>query len=124
MRRPRSVRRAAPEPDPGHPLDDLLQRASAGDVHAFAELYDATSSQLYAIALTALPDPVQASRATEHAYLLAWRYSARHDRRRSGALPWITAILQGVAAASRQAPATGRDTPPAGGATERLDPLG
>jgi RNA polymerase sigma-70 factor (ECF subfamily) len=55
------------------PPTDLVERARAGDVDAFARLVHESQSMVYGVARSVLRDPSLAQDATQHAYLRAWR---------------------------------------------------
>jgi RNA polymerase sigma-70 factor, ECF subfamily len=83
---------AAPETDAGR-LAELLQRSSRGDEAAFAEVYDATSSRAYGLALRVVRNPAQAEEVVQEAYLDAWRSSSRYEPSRGSALGWLLTIV-------------------------------
>lgn len=84
--------RAAGAGGPVTDLADLLKRAARGDQAAFAELYDATASRLYGLAVRVVRDPAQAEEVVQEAYLDVWRTSARFDSDRGSALSWLLTI--------------------------------
>lgn len=99
--------RAVPDgvPSPGAPsgavpadtsaaeLAELLQRSSRGDEAAFAQVYDATSSRAYGLALRVVRNPAQAEEVVQEAYLDAWRSSSRYEPSRGSALGWLLTIV-------------------------------
>ena len=100
--------RAVPDgvPSPGAPsgaapssdttageLAELLQRSSRGDEAAFAQVYDATSSRAYGLALRVVRNPAQAEEVVQEAYLDAWRSSSRYEPTRGSALGWLLTIV-------------------------------
>ena len=74
-------------------LADLLQRSSRGDEAAFAQVYDATSSRAYGLALRVVRNPAQAEEVVQEAYLDAWRSSSRYEPSRGSALGWLLTIV-------------------------------
>lgn len=70
----------------------LLYRSAAADERAFAELFDATASRVYGLALRILRSPSQAEEVALATYLEAWRTSARFDADRCGAMAWLMTI--------------------------------
>lgn len=76
-------------------IDDLLRLSALGDRAAFAEFYDATSSQALRLARALCRDEALAEDAVLQAYVTAWRtsptYVASGD---SHAGSWVLAILQ------------------------------
>lgn len=98
--------RAVPDgaPSPGAPsgppadtsageLAELLQRSSRGDEAAFAQVYDATSSRAYGLAVRVVRDPAQAEEITQEAFLEIWKTSARFDPARGSAVSWMLTIV-------------------------------
>ena len=87
-----------PDPEPGAgqvapDLAELLRRSARGDEAAFAQLYDATSSRAYGLAVRVVRDPAQAQEVTQEAYLDVWRQSARYDSGRGSAASWLLTIV-------------------------------
>lgn len=74
-------------------LGALLQRCSRGDEQAFAQVYDATSSRAYGLALRVVRNPAHAEEVVQEAYLDAWRSSSRYDPSRGSALGWLLTIV-------------------------------
>ena len=74
-------------------LASLLQRCSRGDEGAFAQVYDATSSRAYGLALRVVRNPAHAEEVVQEAYLDAWRSSSRYDPSRGSALGWLLTIV-------------------------------
>jgi len=77
---------------PGDVLAELLRRSARGDQHAFAELYDLTSSRVFGLAVRVVRDPAQAEEVTQEAYLEVWRTASRFDQDRGSALSWLMTI--------------------------------
>ncbi|WP_148615260.1 ECF RNA polymerase sigma factor SigK [Nocardioides rubriscoriae] len=77
---------------PGDVLSDLLRRSAKGDQQAFAELYDATSSRIFGLALRVVRDPAQAEEVVQEAFLEVWKTSTRFDSERGSALSWLMTI--------------------------------
>lgn len=77
---------------PGDVLSDLLRRSAKGDQQAFAELYDATSSRIFGLALRVVRDPAQAEEVVQEAYLEVWKTSTRFDPARGSAVSWLMTI--------------------------------
>lgn len=89
------LRAGAPSGAPASSADrlgELLQRSARGDQQAFAELYDATSSRIYGLAVRVVRDPAQAEEVTQEAYLEVWRTASRFDAERGSALSWLMTI--------------------------------
>ena len=83
--------------DEAFPLEALLERAGTGDRHAFAEVYDATASHAFGIALAVTCDRSKAEDVVQEAYLDMWRTSASFDPRRGSAAGWVLMIVHGKA---------------------------
>jgi RNA polymerase sigma-70 factor (ECF subfamily) len=75
-------------------LAELLERTSAGDRMAFAELYRATSPKLFAIGLRMLRASDLAEDALQSAYLLIWRKADRFRREEGNPMAWMAAIVR------------------------------
>lgn len=73
-------------------LADLLRRSSRGDQVAFAELYDATQSRVFGLAVRVVRDPAQAEEVTQEAFLEVWRTANRFDVEKGSALSWLMTI--------------------------------
>ncbi|KRF34741.1 ECF RNA polymerase sigma factor SigK [Nocardioides sp. Soil805] len=84
---------AAPADTTAGELATLLQRSSRGDEGAFAQVYDATSSRAYGLALRVVRNPAHAEEVVQEAYLDAWRSSTRYDPARGSALGWLLTIV-------------------------------
>ena len=76
----------------GDALSALLSRSARGDQQAFAELYDATSSRVFGLAVRVVRDPAQAEEVTQEAYLEVWKTATRFDPERGSALSWLMTI--------------------------------
>jgi RNA polymerase sigma-70 factor (ECF subfamily) len=76
------------------PLRDLLVRSSKGDEAALAELYDATSPQVFGLALRILRERAAAEEATLEVYLQVWRQAARHDPARGSVVAWLLVLAR------------------------------
>jgi RNA polymerase sigma-70 factor (ECF subfamily) len=73
-------------------LSDLLRRSARGDQQAFAELYDATSSRVFGLAVRVVRDPAQAEEVAQEAFMEVWKTSSRFDPERGSALSWLMTI--------------------------------
>lgn len=80
---------AGGERDEQHRLAGLLRRSARGDEQAFAEVYDATSSQVYGLVLRVVRDPAQAAEVAQECYLQVWQNAARFDSARGSVIGWI-----------------------------------
>ena len=77
---------------PGDVLSRPAPAVGKGDQHAFAELYDATSSRVFGLALRVVRDPAQAEEVVQEAFLEVWKTSTRFDSDRGSALSWLMTI--------------------------------
>jgi RNA polymerase sigma-70 factor (ECF subfamily) len=108
----RPVPNEPPSEEGGSPaahLADLLKRSGRGDEAAFAELYDATSSRAFGLAVRVLRDRAQAEEVTQESYLDCWRHAARFDVAKGSAISWLLTIVHRKAVDRvRSAEASGR----------------
>jgi RNA polymerase sigma-70 factor (ECF subfamily) len=74
-------------------LSGLLRNSARGDEASFAQLYDATSSRIYGLALRVVRDPAQAQEVTQEAYLETWRTASRFDPAKGSAISWLMTIV-------------------------------
>ena len=74
-----------------------MTRVGAGDLDAFAQLYDATASRAFGLALRVIRDRSHAEDVVQEAYLHIWRKGARYDPERGAALGWIFMVVHGKA---------------------------
>jgi RNA polymerase sigma-70 factor (ECF subfamily) len=88
---PRVSEAAAPQT--GSDLAELLKRSGRGDEAAFAQLYDATSSRAYGLAVRVVRDPSQAEEVTQEAFLEIWRTASRYDAARGSAMSWVLTLV-------------------------------
>lgn len=77
---------------PADHLSALLSRSARGDQAAFAQLYDATSSRIFGLAVRVVRDPAQAEEVVQEAFLEVWRTSTRFDPDRGSAISWLMTI--------------------------------
>lgn len=75
-------------------LDLLISACAGGDRAALAQLYDATSPQLFALALRMVKRRDLAEELVQDTYLAAWRHAGSFDPARGSALAWLAAILR------------------------------
>ncbi|HSU37726.1 MAG TPA: ECF RNA polymerase sigma factor SigK [Propionibacteriaceae bacterium] len=73
-------------------LADLMARSARGHEDAFAELYDLTSSRIYAIVLRVLRSPDHAAEVTQEVYVEVWRQSARYSPDKGSVVGWMTTM--------------------------------
>jgi RNA polymerase sigma-70 factor (ECF subfamily) len=68
-----------------------------GDRAAFAEVYDATASGAFGLALRVVRDRSHAEDVIQEAYLHIWRKGANFDPQRGTAMGWIFMVVHGKA---------------------------
>ena len=71
----------------------LLRACAAGDAGALARLYDATSAQLFGLALRIVRRRELAEEVVQDAFLSVWRHAGRYDERRGTAMAWLATIV-------------------------------
>lgn len=70
-------------------LAKLVARMAGGDESALAELYDATLSRVYAVALRICRDAAIAEDVTSEVYYQCWIDSGRYDAGRGRVITWL-----------------------------------
>jgi RNA polymerase sigma-70 factor, ECF subfamily len=80
-----------PQRSPG-PIDAALQGAAGGDTHAFAELYDLCSANVYGLIRRILRDAAQSDEVLQEVMLEVWRLAPRFDASLGTASGWIMTI--------------------------------
>jgi RNA polymerase sigma-70 factor (ECF subfamily) len=75
-------------------LADLLARTALADQAAFAELYRATSGQLYGVALRILRDAPAAEEVLQDVYVSVWHHAGTYAAAKSQPLTWLTSIVR------------------------------
>lgn len=75
-------------------LQKLLRSVAAGDAHAFRRLYDATSSQLYAVALKMLHRRTAADDALQDAFVQIWHRAGDYHAERGSVSTWMSSIVR------------------------------
>jgi RNA polymerase sigma-70 factor, ECF subfamily len=88
----RSAQTAAP--DRNARLADLLARTALADQVAFAELYRATSSQLYGVAIRILREAAAAEEILQESFVAIWHHAASYAPAKSQPLTWLTVIVR------------------------------
>ncbi|MFR9731041.1 ECF RNA polymerase sigma factor SigK [Saccharopolyspora sp. MS10] len=84
-------RRTAGERDP---VEELLLRVGAGEVEAFAPLYDRTALPVHAVARAVLDDAGQAEEVTQETMVEVWRTAARYRPEQGRALAWVLTLAR------------------------------
>lgn len=81
----------------GYLLAALIARVALRDRAAFADLYDCTSSKLFAICLRIVKDRTEAEDALQDAYVRIWRRSSTWRAGETSPLGWLCAIARNCA---------------------------
>lgn len=84
----------APEGGADERQAELIRAAAAGDQHALAALYDATSRTVYGLLLRILADASAAEEVLVDVYEQAWRQAGLYSRERGSPLAWLTTIAR------------------------------
>ena len=84
----------APATDRSARLADLLARTALADQGAFAELYRATSAQLFGVALRIVRETSVAEEILQEAYVAVWHHAKSYLPAKSQPLTWLTAIVR------------------------------
>ena len=74
-----------------------MTRVRTGDRDAFAEVYDATASGAFGLALRVVRDRFYAEDVVQEAYLDIWRKGATFDPQRGTAMGWIFMVVHSKA---------------------------
>ncbi len=77
---------------PIHELVPLMAQVTRGDQEAFAQLYDATSRNVFGIVLQVLRDHAQAEEVTQEVYVEAWRLATRFDSTKGSVTAWLNTM--------------------------------
>jgi RNA polymerase sigma factor (sigma-70 family) len=75
-------------------LLELLSATALGDKQAFTNLYNATSSQLFAVSLKMLGRPELAEEALQEAYVKIWHNAAEYQHGKGAVLTWMISIVR------------------------------
>ncbi len=87
----------------------LIQRARAGDSHAFERLYREYSGRVYGLCLRMTRDAANAEDCAQEAFINAWRALDRFEIRSSFST-WMHRIAVNVVLGKRRRPAFGVET--------------
>ena len=71
-----------------------LREMSAGSEHALGELYDATLSRVFGVAVKIVGDPTLAENVVTDVYYDIWRNASRYNEVRGRPITWILAICR------------------------------
>lgn len=72
----------------------LLQQTAKGNNKAFEDLYEKTSAQLFAVALTMLKNKEQAEEALQEAYVRIWYKADYYKVGQGTVLTWMVSIVR------------------------------
>ena len=75
-------------------LAELLARTALGDRQAFAQLYDATRSKLFAVSLRIVRERPLAEEVLQDSYVNIWNHAGDYAQARSAPTTWMTAIVR------------------------------
>ncbi len=75
-------------------LDGLIAGVAKGDEASFAELYQATSSKLFAVALRILRNREAAEEVLQEAYFKVWERAGDFNPALASPLTWMAAIVR------------------------------
>ncbi|MBU3017613.1 sigma-70 family RNA polymerase sigma factor [Paraglaciecola agarilytica] len=76
------------------PMLSLLSATAQGDKKAFAELYQASSKQLYAVSLKMLKRKELAEEALQEAYVRIWHNASQYRAGKGTVLTWMISIAR------------------------------
>lgn len=79
---------------PRHQLEQLLKGVADGDEAAFAELYQATSAKLYAVAVRILRNRELAEEVLQEAYFKVWERARDYNASIASPLTWLGTIVR------------------------------
>ncbi|WP_137165916.1 sigma-70 family RNA polymerase sigma factor [Salinimonas lutimaris] len=75
-------------------LFPLLCRTAKGEQAAFAELYQRTSGQLFAVVLKVIRHNALAEEALQEAYIQIWHHASGYHQGRGTVLTWMVSIAR------------------------------
>jgi RNA polymerase sigma factor (sigma-70 family) len=75
-------------------LTQLIERVATKDADALRELYDATSSRLYAVAMRVVGNTELAEDVLQEAYLNIWRIAADYRASLSPPMAWMGVVVR------------------------------
>jgi RNA polymerase sigma-70 factor (ECF subfamily) len=75
-------------------LAHLLSRSALGDRAAFAELYGATRSKLFAVSLRIVRERPLAEEVLQDSFVNIWNHAADYAQAKSAPSTWLTAIVR------------------------------
>lgn len=75
-------------------LAQLLSRAGLGDRSAFAALYEATKSKLFAVSLRIVRERHIAEEVLQESFVSIWHHAADYATAKSAPMTWMTTIVR------------------------------
>ena len=75
-------------------LANLLARSALGDRAAFADLYGATRSKLFAVSLRIVRERSLAEEVLQDSFVNIWNHAAGYAQAKSAPTTWMTAIVR------------------------------
>ena len=75
-------------------LASLLSRSALGDRAAFADLYTATRSKLFAVSLRIVRERSLAEEVLQDSFVNIWNHAADYAQAKSAPSTWMTAIVR------------------------------
>jgi RNA polymerase sigma-70 factor, ECF subfamily len=75
-------------------LMELIARTALADQSAFEQLYRATSSHLYGVALRILRESAAAEEVLQESFVNVWHHAGSYVAARSQPLTWLTSIVR------------------------------
>lgn len=85
---------SAAQASPGADTRELARRVQAGDVQAFAELYDRFAARVMGLALRIVRSRADAEDVVQEVFVQAWRQMARFDDTRGALGAWLFTITR------------------------------
>src|SRR5712691_10279409 len=73
---------------------ELLSRSALGDRAAFATLYAATRSKLFAVSLRIVRERSLAEEVLQDSFVNIWNHASDYARAKSAPTTWMTAIVR------------------------------
>lgn len=82
------------DPVAGEQFAALLAQSGLGNRKAFAELYDATKSKLFGVALRIVRERHIAEEVLQDSFVNIWNNAAKYATAKSAPMTWMTAIVR------------------------------